>query len=66
MKETGMAKKGYVQGEMSPTVEDYQKPAKDFSQEGFSKTLEYVERQDKFQGKMAKDIEKQGYVGRYS
>lgn len=61
-----MSKAGYTQGDMAPTVEEYQKPEKDFSQEGFSKTTEYIERQDKFQGKMAKDIEKQGYVGRYS
>lgn len=61
-----MSKAGYVQGNMSPHVEDYQKPMKDFSQEGFSKTLEYVERQDRFQGKEAHEIEKQSYKGRYS
>lgn len=57
---------GLKQGDMSPRVEDYQKPKKDFSQEGFSKTLEYVERQDAFQAREAKDIEKQAYKGRYS
>jgi hypothetical protein len=61
-----MSKKGYTQGDMSPTVEDYQKPEANFSQEGFSKTLNYVERQDKRQTEMASDIKKQGYVGRYS
>jgi hypothetical protein len=61
-----MSKAGYVQGRMEPHVEDYQKPMKDFSQEGFSKTTEYVERQDKFQAREARDIEKQGYKGRYS
>jgi len=61
-----MSKAGYVQGNMNPHVEDYQKPMKDFSQEGFSKTLEYIERQDMFQGKEAKEIEKQSYKGRYS
>jgi len=61
-----MAMKGHKQGDMSPHVEDYQKPEKDFSQRGFSKTLEYVERQDKHQGEMAKDINKQAYNGRYS
>jgi hypothetical protein len=65
MKES-MAKAGYSQGDMSPHVKDYQKPEGDFAERGFSKTLEYVERQDKFQGKMAKDLNKQGYVGRYS
>lgn len=61
-----MNKKGYVQGDMSPHVEDYQKPHSDYSQEGFSKTLEYVERQDHFQAKEAKQIKRQGYQGRYS
>jgi hypothetical protein len=65
MKE-GMAKKGYNQGDMSPHVEDYQKPEGDFAERGFSKTLEYVERQDKFQGNMSKDLKKQSYIGRYS
>lgn len=65
MKES-MGKAGYVQGDMAPKVKDYQKPGKDFSQEGFSKTTEYVERQDAFQAKEAKGIEKQAYKGRYS
>jgi hypothetical protein len=61
-----MNKMGYTQGDMSPHVEDYQKPHKDYSQEGFSKTLEYIERQDKFQGREAMDVERQAYKGRYS
>ncbi len=61
-----MAKAGYVQGEMSPHVEDYQKPEKDFAERGFSKTTEYVERQDKRQSGMSKDLNKQAYQGRYS
>ncbi len=61
-----MNKMGYTQGNMAPHVEDYQKPSKDFSQEGFSKTTQYVERQDAFQAKEAKDVEKQAYKGRYS
>lgn len=65
MKE-GMSHAGYMQGDMSPKVKDYQRPKSDFSQEGFSKTLEYVERQDKHQKKAAHDIRKQGYMGRYS
>ena len=65
MKES-MAKHGYVQGEMSPKVEDYQKPHSDYSQEGFSKTLEYVERQDAFQKREASEIKRQAYKGRYS
>jgi hypothetical protein len=65
MKEA-MSKKGYEQGDMKPTVESYQKPEKDFSQRGFNKTTEYVERQDKRQAGMAKDVNKQAYSGRYS
>lgn len=61
-----MAKAGYMQGDMSPKVEDCQKPMKDFSQEGFSKTLDYIERQDRFQGKEASEIRSQDYKGRYS
>lgn len=61
-----MSKAGYTQGDMSPHVEDYQKPEKDFAERGFSKTTEYVERQDKRQGGMAKDLNKQAYQGRYS
>jgi len=61
-----MSKAGYIQGDMSPHVEDYQKPMKDFAESQFSKTTEYVERQDRFQGREAKSIEKQGYMGRYS
>lgn len=61
-----MAMKGVNQGDMKPTVESYQKPEKDFAERQFNKTLDYVERQNKFQSKMAKGIEKQGYQGRYS
>lgn len=61
-----MSKAGYSQGDMSPHVEDYQAPNSVYSQAGFSKTTEYVERQDKFRNKEARDIGKQGYVGRYS
>lgn len=61
-----MSKAGYTQGDMSPHVEDYQKKEGDFAERGFSKTTEYVERQDKHQGMMAKDLNKQSYQGRYS
>ncbi len=61
-----MAMKGSKQGDMNPHVEDYQRPMKAFSQEGFSKTTEYIQRQDKHQGEAAKTIEKQAYNGRYS
>jgi hypothetical protein len=61
-----MSKRGYEQGDMKPTVESYQKPEKDFAERGFSKTDEYIERQDKMQSAMAKDLDKQAYRGRYS
>lgn len=61
-----MAMKGHNQGDMSPTMKDYQRPEKVYSQEGFSKTLDYIERQNSFTGKEASRIEKQAYMGRYS
>jgi hypothetical protein len=61
-----MSKAGYTQGDMSPKVEDYQRPASDYSQEGFSKTLDYIERQDRFQAHECSEIKKQAYKGRYS
>ena len=64
MKEINKA--GYVQGDMSPKVEDYQKPASDFSQEGFSKTTDYVARQDARQKSEAGKVRSNSYKGRYS
>lgn len=61
-----MAKAGYIQGDMSPHVEDYQRPMDSFAESGFSKTTEYVERQDKQQKMACNDIKKQSYKGRYS
>lgn len=61
-----MGKAGYVQGEMSPHVEDYQAKESEFAERGFSKTTEYVERQDAFRHREAKGLEKQSYKGRYS
>ncbi len=61
-----MSKDCYVQGDMSPRLEDYQKPESDFAERGFSKTVEYIERQDRTQSKMEKGISKQSYQGRYS
>lgn len=61
-----MDKMGYEQGNMKPTVDNYQRPAKVYSQEGFSKTTEYVARNDATQTKYATDIKKQAYKGRYS
>lgn len=61
-----MAKAGYTQGDMSPKIESYQKPEKDFAERGFSKTTEYVERQNRMQAGMEKGLSKQSYMGRYS
>lgn len=61
-----MSKKGYTQGDMSPSVEDYQKPMSNYSQEGFNKTTQYVERQDKIQSSESSAIKRQSYKGRYS
>lgn len=57
---------GDKQGDMSPHVEDYQKPMADFAESDHSKTLEYISRQDKFVSKQAKKVESQAYQGRYS
>lgn len=61
-----MSRAGYSQGDMSPHVEDYQRPESDFSQEGFSRTTAYIERQDKHQKAAAHDVKKQAYMGRYN
>jgi hypothetical protein len=61
-----MAMKGVDQGDMSPHIKDYQKPEGEFAERGFSKTLEYVQRQDRMQGGMSKGLNKQSYNGRYS
>lgn len=66
MPNSGMAMRGVNQGDMSPTVESYQKPESDFAERGFSKTTEYIERQNRRQSGMEKDLSKQAYVGRYS
>lgn len=61
-----LSKAGYTQGDMSPKVEDYQKPMSNYSQEGFSKTLDYVSRQEKYVAKECSKIKSQDYKGRYS
>jgi hypothetical protein len=61
-----MKEYGNKQGDMSPSVRDYQKPESNYSQNQFGSTLRYVERQDKIQNKEASAIKKQAYDGRYS
>ena len=66
MPNSDMAEKGLKQGDMSPHIKDFQKPEGDFAERGFSKTLEYISRQDRMQGGMEKGLNKQAYNGRYS
>jgi hypothetical protein len=61
-----MAHKGNDQGNMSCVSDDMNMKDSAFSQRGFSKTNEYIERQDMHQEQAAKDINKQEYKGRYS
>lgn len=61
-----LSKAGLNQGDMAPKVEDIQKPMSSYSQSGFSKTLDYVERKNAFENAEAKEISKQAYKGRYS
>lgn len=60
-----MAKKGYAQGDMSPVVDDFQKPDSNYSQRQYSKTTEYIERKNRMGNESASGIEKQAYRGRY-
>lgn len=61
-----MGNRGYKQGEMSPTVEDYQKPMSEYSQKDFNKTTDYISRHNSYESKEASHIKKQDYKGRYS
>lgn len=61
-----MGHKGYKQGDMSPKVDDIQRPMKSYPEAGFSKTTDYVSRHDSYEGKEASTVRKQGYKGRYS
>lgn len=61
-----MGKAGYTQGDMSPKIEDFQRPQAVYSQKDFNKTTEYIERHNKTEEKEARGIEKQAYKGRYS
>ena len=57
---------GNKQGDMSSHVEDYQKPASNYSQTGFSKTTDYVKRQERTVAGECSKIKKQSYNGRDS
>ena len=53
-------------GNMSPTVENMQKPESSFAEGQMSDTLNYIERQDKHAMQACKDLKSQAYKGRYS
>ena len=59
-------KLGKNQGDMSPKVEDYQRPESNYSQSGFSKTTDYIARKDAQQSKWAGKVKSNSYEGRYS
>lgn len=61
-----MNKKGYNQGDMSPKVEDYQKPMSSYSQSQPGDTTNYISRQNSMVTGEASQIKKQNYKGRYS
>lgn len=61
-----MGNKGVNQGDMSPVVDNYERPMSEFSQKDFNKTTEYVDRRNRFDTKQASDLKKQDYKGRYS
>jgi hypothetical protein len=61
-----LSKAGYTAGDMSPKVMDYQKPEKAFAEGQFGTTTEYIQRQDRHQEGMAKELRSQSYKGRYS
>lgn len=61
-----MSRAGYTQGDMSPKVKDYQRPSSNYSQEGFSKTTDYIARNDSTVAKEAGKVRKQAFKGRYS
>jgi hypothetical protein len=56
---------GHNQGDMKPVVEDYQMPTKAFAGKDMNRTTEYISRNDVRQDKMANDIKKQDYKGKY-
>lgn len=54
------------QGDMTPYVEDYERPKSTFSQQDENKTLSYVKRQDATVTKEASTLKRTAYKGRYS
>jgi len=56
---------GHNQGDMKPVVEDYQLPMGAFSGKDFNSTTQYIERNTARQDKMAADVRKQSFNGKY-
>ena len=54
-----------MSGDMKAHVSDYQTPAKAYSQNYDQAPLNYIERQDKRQGKEAGKLRNEDYKGRY-
>lgn len=60
-----MGMKGVKQGDMAPDVKDYQRKGSAYTEHGFSKTTDYIERKDKHEAAAASKIKGQAYKGRY-
>lgn len=58
--------KGEHIGNMTPTVEDMQRPNSEYSQHFLNQTTEYIPRHNRYESKEASKIKKQDYKGRYS
>lgn len=61
----GKGEWGKNQGDMKPHVEDYSKPYSCYSQDFQGKTTQYIARNNQRSSKMASDVKKQNYHGRY-
>ena len=60
-----MGMKGYRQGDMSPTVKDFQKPEGCYSQKYDQSPTRYMERQDYMQKHEAGKLRREDHKGRY-
>jgi hypothetical protein len=60
-----MGKKGYSQGDMSPSVKDFQKPESCYSQKYDQSPTMYMERQNSRQGHEAGKLKRENHKGRY-
>jgi hypothetical protein len=58
--------KGEHIGNMSPTVEDMQRPESVYNQKFLNQTTEYIPRHNKLESQASSKVKNQGYKGRYS